>query len=503
MATSIIKEVAVYRNGCFVTRRGTVSLKSGKQTILIEKLPNTLDASTVRFSLPSKVIGSNVQVEALTKEEKAALLKPYNDRVARLENRIEAKNTQIQMWNANADFSAKESLSIVDMADYIEKLPERLEKIYQEIEELNTEKEEANKQLKEKNIESRCLNIRVDMETEAEGEYPFELRYFDSNASWGPIYEIHTDEADEESLTLKLKARIAQRTTEDWKQVKVRLFTGDPAVSGTIPTLYPNRLSYFVQESRRNYMAGMAMAAPMAKMAMADAAVEMEVEDGMAYEEEEMPLNDIAEMQAAVKQNDTMMEYELSGLWDIGKENDIKADISSNKVGCRYHIVAIPKLADTGYLAAEVKTKDIEEILNSNAIIYHKGAYLGEAALNADMTKPTYDISLGKDESIKLKREQKKRYSSTVLLKGTRKTEFEYEIKVVSSKNKACNVTMLDQIPVSSDKTIVIEQTELTGGKLTESNGEVKWEFELQPSETKTFALNYNVSWPKDKNVIL
>ena len=126
---------------------------------------------------------------------------------------------------------------------------------------------------------------------------------------------------------------------------------------------------------------------------------------------------------------------------------------------------------------------------------------MGNIYLNADLSKETYDISLGRDESIRLKREQKKRYTSNVLLKNRKKTEFGYEIKVTSAKNKPCQITLLDQIPVSQDKTITVEKDNISGGTLNENNGEVKWEFELQPAETKQVDLYYTVSWPKDKTI--
>ncbi|MBR0137809.1 MAG: mucoidy inhibitor MuiA family protein [Erysipelotrichaceae bacterium] len=502
MTVSNVKEVSVYRSGAFVLRTGTVTLEAGKQTVRIEKLPASLDTSTVRLSLPQNVSGTNVQVEVFTKEEKEEFLKPITDKIKRAENRLTIKNNQIEMWNANADFSSKESLSIADMSEYIEKLPARIEKIYEEIDELNAEIKQLNKELRDKKIEVGTYLVKVDITAEKAGEYPFELRYFESKATWYPVYEIHTAESEEENLSLRLKAKIAQQTSEDWNNVKVTLFTGNPSASGTIPELSPTRVGFYNPNVYRNYAMGAAKSAAPMMMAMAESAridEDYELEDGAV--EDTMEMEEVYAPRASVKQNDTMMEYELGGTWDISKENEITADISANNIDCRYHIVAIPKMDDTGYLAAEVKTADIEEILQSNAIIYHKGAYLGEVYLNADLSKEKYDISLGRDESIKLKRKQERKYTSNVMLKGQKKTEYEFEIKVTSTKQKPCNVTLLDQVPVSTDKTIVIENTKLSNGEFNEKTGEVKWEFELGASETKTFELDYSISWPKDKNL--
>ena len=121
--------------------------------------------------------------------------------------------------------------------------------------------------------------------------------------------------------------------------------------------------------------------------------------------------------------------------------------------------------------------------------------------INADLTKDTYDISLGRDESVRVKREQKKKYTSSVLLKGQKKTEYEYQIKVTSAKNKVCRLTLIDQVPVSQDKTIVVERENISGGSFDEKSGQVKWDFDLGPSETRTFDLSYSVAWPKDKSL--
>ena len=62
-------------------------------------------------------------------------------------------------------------------------------------------------------------------------------------------------------------------------------------------------------------------------------------------------------------------------------------------------------------------------------------------------------------------------------------------------------MTLIDQIPVSQDKTIVVDAQEFSAGKLNEEAGEVKWELHPEPSSTKTIKLAYSISWPKDKEL--
>ena len=104
---------------------------------------------------------------------------------------------------------------------------------------------------------------------------------------------------------------------------------------------------------------------------------------------------------------------------------------------------------------------------------------------------------------IRLKRAQKKQYRSNVLLKGQTKVEYEYEIEIRSLKTKDSALTLKDQVPVSDDKTIAVEISQISGGKFNEEIGEVVWDFELPANETKTITLSYSVAWSKDKQLNL
>ena len=497
MSKTEVREVSLYRNGCFVKRKGIVELKKGKQTVVFENMSASLDVSTVRLAVSSGAVGSNVQTEMLTPVQKEEAMADVKKKIARLDNSVAIKNAQIEMWNANADFSGKENVNISDVVNYITSLPAHLEKLYDEIEELNRQKKELEKQLQEIQKANKCYVVKADIEAKEDGRYQVEIRYYDSNRWWNPVYEIYTSEEDN-IMRIRLKAEIGQNTTENWDQVKMTLYTGNPQISGNIPVLYPQYVDFY--QERKLYKTAarnVAFSAAVGGMAMEDYTSEEAVEEPMAYDE----MYDASNGRARVVQNDTMMEYELEGLWDVTNVNKTTADLQENAVECRYHVVCVPKMDEVGYLAAEVKTADIEEILNTNAVVYHKGTYLGNVYINADMSKDTYDISLGRDESIRLKRNQKKKYTSNVLLKGRKKTDYEYEIKVTSTKNKECRVTVKDQIPVSQDKTIVVDRNEISGGKVDEKTGAVDWEMELGAGESRTLNLNYSVTWPKDKTL--
>ncbi|MBQ1383433.1 MAG: DUF4139 domain-containing protein, partial [Solobacterium sp.] len=129
------------------------------------------------------------------------------------------------------------------------------------------------------------------------------------------------------------------------------------------------------------------------------------------------------------------------------------------------------------------------------------GVYAGETDITADLTKETLDIPLGKEEGIQVSRTEKKRKTSEAMLKNQRTTEYAYELKITNGKDKETEITVTDQIPVSQDKTIVVEAVDKDGAEFKEETGILTWKLKLEPKETKTLNLAYKVSWPKDKTL--
>ena len=486
MSNSIVKQLSIYRQSCFVKREGSIKLQKGKQNIILDTLPNTIDKTTLTVSLQEGVSGSNVQVELLDKDKQEEITKDVQSKITKIENKINIKNNQIELWNKNSDFSNHNSFDISQMSSFIENLPNKLETIYEEIEVLNKEKAELLKQLTEKQKLANAYQIRIDIEANQDQECIYEIKYKDDNAYWYPRYEIHT--SDDDQLSILMKAGIVQNTDEDLKDIKIRLLSGNPSLNSDIPVLYPKKLDFFEPRVFMN-MAGAAKASM------------MQMDTAMEVLDEEVSMSKVANVVAQTKMDDTMMEYELDGTWNIDSNKELNALLQEIKVPCKYHVIAIPKLDDNAYLAAEVNINDIENILNTNATVYHKGSYVGDIYLNPDYNQEKYDISLGKDESIKVKRTQKKKYTSNVLLKNQKKTEFEYEISVNSSKNDKCLVTLIDQVPLSQDKSIVVDIDNISNANLNQDTGKLTWDFELDPKQNKVFNIAYSISWPKDKQI--
>jgi len=500
MNTTKVVNAAIYRQGAIITRRGSVNLQEGSQRIHLKGLSPFLDESSLRLALPGELKGGQVQTEYPDKEQVDAALKELNDRQALLKEQLENLNRQAILWEKNGDFSAKSALSVAEMTEYLEKLPARLEALRGESRRIAEELKSLETEIQKALEEAHKPFVSAEITAPAAGEYPLELRYRDGNIFWNPIYEIHGDSSGE-ALDLRLRGQIRQGSGEDWEGVSITLYTGNPSLSGTIPQQHSTHIRFYEAPKIMNDGLGRAP-----RMAMQKASMAMQEDMDMAVMETAEAaygaapvMNTIYDLGSAAAQKETMTEYQLEGKWNIKNEQEILCDIKTDSLSCRYHVVALPRLSDKAYLAAQIRTADVEDLQNTRAAVYLKGDFAGHVLLRPDMTKEHYDLSLGIDESLKIKRVQLKKHSSQQLLKGQKKTEYEYQIILSSQKDKTVTVKLGDQIPVSEEKAIVVEPAELSGGKLDTETGLISWELELPAGESRKLNLAWSVAWPKDK----
>jgi hypothetical protein len=74
---------------------------------------------------------------------------------------------------------------------------------------------------------------------------------------------------------------------------------------------------------------------------------------------------------------------------------------------------------------------------------------------------------------------------------------------VKNNKHQEINMIILDQVPVSTLEEIEVNVQHTSGAKHDKETGEIKWEFTLEPSDTRDLELRYSVKYPKNRNLIV
>ena len=500
---TVIQEVQVYRQGAEITRKGTISLEEGRNRVRIAGLSENSDANSLKLFFPESVTGNNIHTinPAVDLQDEEKESDEITQKIEFLTKEIEILNEQQQLWKTNGNFQKLNSVDMKDMESYIEKLPDRVMEIFHKIAELGIEKEKLEKKLNKVLEQERKPIIEADFYAEKAGTYPFQMQYHDYAARWNPVYEVHT-EGKGEDLEFRLRANIIQTTNEDWKDVQISLFTGNPSISNDLPILNPLYLN-IRQEVQNAFLGagrGMAKAAPMmmaSSMAMADSAISFEedMEETANFKRIETP-------QAEVTDNDTMTEYALSAKQDILSNNEgTIVDLHTFSIPADYKLIAVPKMDNHAYLCAEIKTEDLPVMIRGTASVYLNNAYAGNIQISPNMTQETFRISLGKDEKIQIQRNEIMKKNASALIRNQKTREQEYEILLSNKKQEEVISHVTDQIPVSQDKTITVDTLKTDQGKVDELTGKITWEITLQPNTSKSVHLAYRTTWPKDKDL--
>ncbi|MCR4615262.1 MAG: mucoidy inhibitor MuiA family protein [Clostridiales bacterium] len=485
-----VKEVKVYRNSAVVRRRAEVTLQAGTNEVILSGLSSSADPDSLRLFFPAGIVGKDVQIIPFNEAVKRLPSQDITDEIAELENKINTLNTIEGIWISNGNFETRGECSNDTIESYIKALPSHLEELRNEQRELLKQIEDLNE--KKEKIEKREIFqvIRIVLEATEACEAACEVEYSERSAKWHSTYEIHTT-SDSDEISVVSRARIIQNTGEDWENVSISLYTGNPTVRQDIPSLQKLSLQLKSEDNdsalrRENRTLNLDATGALPMMPGLGMAPGIQIEKMIMDEADELD-------------TDTMTGYALPGKRTVTSGTvGTMADLKTDTIQAEKRIICVPKLDENAYLAAMIKTVDWP-LKPSSAKIYLNDNYCGEVRVEPDMTEEVFMLSLGKDERIGLSREVICSKTEDVMLRGQKRKIYEYAIRISNNKDKPLNVMVWDQIPVSTDKQIVVDHVVAEGASIDEETGKLNWNLTVNGKTTEEKRLSYNVSYPKGK----
>jgi len=178
-------------------------------------------------------------------------------------------------------------------------------------------------------------------------------------------------------------------------------------------------------------------------------------------------------------------------------------EIQRTTTPAEYKYVTVPKMSTSAYLTGNIADWAKQSLLSGEATLYFENTFVGKSYLNVNQLTDTLTISLGTDNSILVKREKRKDYTSKKIIGANKTDTYSFLLTVRNNKATPIKITVNDQVPISSNSSIIVEALELSGGTLNAETGTVKWDIELKPQEKKEIVLSYSVKYPKNQNIIL
>jgi uncharacterized protein (TIGR02231 family) len=134
--------------------------------------------------------------------------------------------------------------------------------------------------------------------------------------------------------------------------------------------------------------------------------------------------------------------------------------------------------------------------------------FVGSGRLGLVAPGDAVDLGFGADDKVKITRVPMRRKENEPNWLGQTKTEVrEFKTTVKNLHDFPVRVTMIDQIPISENTAIIIEQlpqtTPPTEKQVADKRGVMSWTYDLAPGEAKDIRLAYRMKWPAEREVVL
>ena len=112
---------------------------------------------------------------------------------------------------------------------------------------------------------------------------------------------------------------------------------------------------------------------------------------------------------------------------------------------------------------------------------------------------------MGPVKTIKVERKRTRRFrENTGIIGQNVKISFGYEIKVSNNSRSEAEIEVVDQLPVSEDEDISVEDIKFEpepSERDRDFPGQLVWKVKLKPGESKKIRFEFSVKYPKDLEI--
>lgn len=527
-----VKEVTVYTDRAMVTRIAETQLETGSHTIYLNNVPDKLNEDSIRVNGfgAAKVLIEDFKVHQIHyREVPESRIRTLMDEKEKLEKQRKIHEAEIGVIEDQKSFlkeirvSTTDSISqgferrkpeIKDWREVLHFLGEEANRLNLQVAEIEGKIEFIDEEIRLIDVSLKQADslqrkvrkqIQVKVEVQEAGDFNFSIGYLIHNALWRPMYDARVNTA-EKKVVLRYYGAVVQKTGEDWKDVRVILSTARPHIGGNAPELRKWALSIRPEVNDMVRSAPIAMAAaPSPKRKKSRSKGEADSFGGGGIREE-----------AVIAKTEVISGDGASVLFTPEGSSDIPGDGSNTKLlvmegefGSKFRYLTIPKLSEHVYLSAEIRNNTEYPLLPAPLNIFLDNNYVGRSMVKELVTpEEEFELSLGVDEAIKVKRKLKKKFGDEKGLFTKSKTEeFAYQIDINNQRANEEWVTVRDQIPVSENDDIKVKLNSISPQEHIEKKdeelpqGTLEWKVKLAPRTKEKIEFAFTVSHGKDIDI--
>ncbi len=510
---SKVVSATVYSQGAQITRVAKFNLDKGDNRVVFTNLPPSLDEGSIQISCAEATIVSVTnQKNMLDSLSQNAEFIKLQGKKKELNQKLKIERALLQTIDTEKDVLLSNKKLVGDQGVKLEDLKNSLIYFRTRLEELERSKVEkadliANLEEEIRKIDGQLQNLSsqnkkntseviVVFSTIQPVAASTTIKYFTYEAAWYPTYDVRANNINS-PLNIVCKANVYQTTGEDWNKVKLSVSSGNPTSGSTLPQIYPWFIDIIQPYQLRDALSGKVSGLQIQE----SKEVEELVVTGYAVKKKEAPKNYAP---VSVSENQTNFTFNIDIPYDIpSKQQPTVAVLQTPEVKSTYQYNTVPKLSEYAYLVASLTDWQNLNLTNGNANLYFENNYVGNTFLDTKAFSDTLKLSLGKDESVSVKRTKVKSFTEKNLVGSKVTNTRSWEITITNGKKQDIDIKLEDQIPVSSNEKVKVKLVEKGGADYNATTGMMKWELKLKPSETKKIIFTYNVEYPKGSIVSL
>ncbi|WPU95926.1 mucoidy inhibitor MuiA family protein [Mucilaginibacter sabulilitoris] len=256
-----VQKITVFLTGAQVTRTAMVNINAGTSTLVFSNLSPEMDVQSLQVSAGGEftILSVKQELDFLNEELKQKLLldlqaqqKQIRDKITLQSNLLSVYQEEVNMLGKNQVVTGENaSLDILKLKQALDFQTTRLTEIKKKQQAINDQITDLNRELQKydqqianvtKGNSKATSNVLVTVSSKSSLQSTFTLNYVVRNAGWYPTYDIRAKNVNS-PISITYKANVSQQSGEDWRNIKVTLSTGNPAISGNKPEVTPNYLN--------------------------------------------------------------------------------------------------------------------------------------------------------------------------------------------------------------------------------------------------------------------
>jgi uncharacterized protein (TIGR02231 family) len=540
--SSQINSATVYRDRAVVTRSAKVELAAGETQLLFDKLPADLVEQSIQVSGRGTASATILDVSTRTTYVEITpdiRLKALEDEIKAVENKIKAIKARGEILEKQADLIEKIETAVTTPPnkensamprtpvdewqkllafsdDNRGKLAAEGQALEAQNAELGAKRDALYGQLQQlRGSANRSVkNVIVRLSAAKAGSLDLSLSYAVTGASWTPSYDARL-RAEERAVELTYFGVVRQNTGEDWKNIALTLSTAQPSFGGGAVDPHAWVLDVLRQPVRSTPDPTGVGLNPTDAVKLSEYNV-MAAPRGAALRKREEPAESLQDAYLATAEVDdsaSSASFKIAAVATILSDNTPqKVGITTAKFAAKLQYQSTPRAQETAFLSAYVINSSEFPLLAGGMNTFLDDTFIAASALKTVMPGEKFELALGADEGVAIKRKLVNRFAEdTGLTSKGRRVTYEFLTTVTNNKKTPERVVFKDLLPLSRNEKIVVKligpDPKDVGSRdkpkeiTLEEDGKMVWRIDLKPGEKREIQFKFSVEHPADVTV--